>query len=220
MTEKDVAKIESALLRRLKPWVGRSSHLIAEKVRDARAHADKALSETLKNTPDGRATAAKIQRSPSYQAANRRLGELKTDVIALIRDARAEFYRGSVDLWLPFIPERFRSVRDPVPTSKGEALMRGAIIHGYTLEQEIQPGVEQAKTRLAVALNAAARRRLRSEVATDLLDLWRTDTTNQLTARAISALSDSDSAIHQTVGLIVIKDEYRGDVFPAIHGAV
>ena len=212
----DLDRVEKYLNARLLPWVGRASLLVKERVHDARAHGEKALTETLRQTPDGRPTARKFQQSRSYLAALSRLNELQVALIGwgeysldgLIRDAREEFYTSSFGFWLPYIPEEFRKVPDPKPSQAGVNLARGAIIHGYDLTREIGPGLKQAKDRLYVALNAAARRGLRPGAGKEFLSVWQSDAISGITARVTSALSDSDKALHEAAGQAIIHPEY------------
>jgi hypothetical protein len=206
--------MNAALDARLLPWIGRAANLITARVADARAHVDRAITDTLKDTPDGRPTVLKAQRSPSYQAALNRLDELRVDLIGpatnaltgLLRDARAAFYRDSVELWKRVIPPENRRVPDPQPTDRGEAIVRGAIIHGLDLYREIVPGFIRVRNNLFAAVNGAGRTGSHAKSSKAIVDRWEKDTRDHLVKRAMSSLSDSDKAIHETTGRLMVRD--------------
>jgi len=208
-------RMNDALDRRLRPWIGMAVALINGRVADARAHADKAITDTLKATPDGRPSALRVQRSPSYQAALNRLDELQAALIGpnanslsgLVRDARASFYVGSVELWKGVIPPEHRSVKDPVPTAKGEAIVRGALIHDTDLSREVGPSFQRSKDRLFAAINGAGRIRASERIGVALLDRWERETRDRLIGVAMTALSDGDKAIHETTGRAMLRKE-------------
>ncbi len=219
MTLADLDKMERALETRLVPWIRRASTLIARHLADARAHANKALTDALKITPDGRPSSRRVLRSPSYQSAGNRLRMLQDALIGptsdslegLIRDARAAFYQRSIELWTPVIPAEYRVTLDPVPTKAGESLMRGAIIHGFDLARELSPSIKQTGDHLFVALNSAGRRKAGQRVGDDLLKLWHAQAVARLNRKVASILSDSDKAIHEATGWLIIAPEYRGE---------
>lgn len=211
-------RMNAALDARLRPWIGKAVALINGRVEDARAHADKAVTDTLKATPDGRPSALRVQRSPSYQAALNRLDELEDALVGpasnstagLIRDARAAFYRDSIELWKHVIPEERRAVKDPHPTAKGEAVVRGAIIHDLDLHREVRPSFQRSKDTLFAAVNGAGRTRSSDRLGTALLDGWERDAKRRLIGVAVTALSDSDKAVHETTGRVMLKRPASG----------
>ena len=219
MTIADLDKMERVLESRLVPWVRQASGLISRHLADARAHATKALTDTLKLTTDGRPSARKVLRSPSYQSAGNRLRTLQDALIGpasdsldgLIRDARAAFYRNSIELWTPVIPAEYRVTADPAPTKMGESLMRGAIIHGFDLARELSPSIKQTSDQLFVVLNSAGRRKAGLRVGDDLIKLWHAQSVARLNRKVASILSDSDKAIHEATGWLIIAPEYRGE---------
>src|SRR5512135_2157880 len=98
-TEIDIAAIENRQKGRLEPWIAKGVKLVSAKLADARAHAEKAVTDTLRSTPDGRPSMARIRANPSYQASLNRLDELwaeiggpsVTSLQGLIQDSSAAF---------------------------------------------------------------------------------------------------------------------------------
>lgn len=220
MTDADLDRMERALEARLNPWKLNARFLILGQMDDALAHADKALTQTLKRTTDGRPSARRIGISPSYQAAVSRLDDLLDSLVGpkasslngLIRDARAAFYRGSIDLWKPHIETEYRAVPDPVPTLDGERLMRGAIVHGYDLRREIEPAIRTTKDTLFVALNNAGRRAATGREEDSRLALWHSQGIERIRAKVFQSLSDSDKAVHEATGLLMLAEKYRPEL--------
>lgn len=223
MTDADIAAMELALETRHKPWVAKASSLIARELDDAKAHAAKAVTDALKQTPDGRRSARRIDSSPSYKAAvghldallDRLVGFSKDSLGGLIRDARAAFYRSSVDLWKPHIPEEYRTVPDPEPTREGERLMRGAIVHGYDLHKEIEPTFTLTANQLFIAINQAGRRAATDRQGRDRLAVWHGQALVRINQKVAQALSDSDKAVHEATGLLLLSPQYRGELINA-----
>ncbi|MBU6429012.1 MAG: hypothetical protein KGR26_08380 [Cyanobacteria bacterium REEB65] len=219
MTLADLDKMEAALAQRLLPWIAKASKRIIASVKDAEAHAVKALTDSVRDEQDGQRTARRFQRGPSYQAAINRLGSLQAALIGpssdstegLIRDARAAFYADSVRLWTPHVEPEYRITLEPAPTAAGERLMRTAIVHGYDLSREVGPSIETAKRNLFVAMNRASRRGSSADDGVKLIGLWAQQTRDQLIRKVSQVLSDSDKAVHEATGWLLIKPEYRGE---------
>jgi len=220
MTDADLAAMEAALEARLRPWKRRATAHILTALADARAHAEKAVTDALKQTPDGRRSARRIDNSPSYKAALGHLDALMDSLVGiskdslggLIRDARAAFYRSSVALWKPHIDPKFWVGPDPAPTQSGERIMRGAIVHGYDLHRELEPAFAVTANQLFVAINQAGRRAATDRQGRDRLRLWHDQAKARLIARVSQSLSDSDKAVHEATGLLLIHPDYRGDL--------
>lgn len=220
MTDAQLAAMERALAKRLQPWLSKAHMLIVRRLEDARAHAELAVTKALKTTPDGRASVRRIEASPSYQAALGHLDELLDRLVGpkansldgLIRDARAAFYSDSVTLWTPHIDPEYRAVPEPVPTQSGEDLMRGAVIHGYDIRRDVAPAIESTKNELFVAINNAGRRAASDRDGSDRLAVWHRQGLERIRAKAFQALSDSDKAIHEATGLLLLAPEFRGEL--------
>ncbi len=219
MTLADLDKMEAALARRLLPWISDATDLIVREVRAAEDHAHKALTDALRQTDDGPRTARRFQRSASYQAAINRLQSLQAALIGekadsldgLIRDARAAFYFDSITLWTPHVEPEYRITPEPAPTQASERLMRAAIVHGYDLSREVGPAIEAIRTHLFAVMNQASRRRQPRDDGVKLITLWANQSRDRLAKKAAQVLSDSDKAVHEATGWLILKPEYRGE---------
>ena len=199
----------------LQSWTDKALALIKAKVQDARAHASKAVTESLKQTPDGRPTARKARRSPSSQAAAKRLDEL-LDALAgpsvsglnqgLIRDAREALYREAFDRWKVDIPEGLRRSLES-PTLAAIAAARGLILHGYDLRSELSTTFDAQKTRLAAATVLAGSRGATSTTKVDLLGHWELAATNEISRVVALALGDSAVALDRIAGRDLVRPE-------------
>lgn len=211
MTLDDLEKMEGKLLARLLPWVFKARKLIDRHVDDAKAHASNALTATVRDTPDGRATVRKLDKSRSAGAATGHLDTLETDLGELVREARASFYVGSISLWLPFIPADNRIANADKPSKAVERIMRDAIISGYTLDMRLGPAVATAKRTLSAQLNMGGTSGANDRQSDGRLKTWATQTSASLGKTAESILSDSDTAIHEATGWLLIDPKYRGE---------
>lgn len=219
MTIADLHKMEAALARRLLPWIDKATAKIKAATDDAHAHTLKALTDAARTTQDGWKTARRFQQNPSYQAALNRLSGLRdiligpgdTSLDGLIRDARAAFYADSIELWTPHVEPEYRITPEPAPTVEGERLMRSAIIHGYDLAREVDPAFSKAKTDLFAVMNRATRKGLADADANDLIGMWARQSRDGLIRKAAQVLSDSDKAIHEATGWLILKPEFRGE---------
>jgi hypothetical protein len=206
----DVEKMESALLARRLPWAVKAAKLIATEVDDAKAHAQNAITATLKDIDDGRSAQRKLDANRSFTAAVDHLDSLRDSLFSLIKDARVAFYRDSIKLWLPHIEVEYRVNPDPAPTKDGEALMRDAVIGGYSLAMELDPSIDQAKRTLKVAASVAGRRGQSDRDSDQQITLWANRTGPILTRKIESILSDSDTSIHEATGWLLVAPKYRG----------
>jgi hypothetical protein len=211
MTLDDLEKMEGRLLARLLPWAMKARKLIDSHVEDAKAHASNALTATVKDAPDGRPTVRKLDKSRSTLAATGHLDTLENDLGELVRDSRAAFYVGSIGLWLPFIPEENRIANADKPSGPIERIMRDAVISGYTLEMRLGPAIATAKRTLSAQLNMGGASGSSDRQSGTRLTTWATQTSASLGKTAESILSDSDTAIHEATGWLLIDPKYRGE---------
>jgi hypothetical protein len=186
----DPAARHDAALARL---VRAASELIAGKLDDAHAHATKALTDALKATPDGRATIARVRRSPSYAAALVRLDELGAALVMLCGDAREAEYRRAYAEWGESLPaEVLRPRLDPAnPPIALVARCSALVWHGTTLQAEFRGQTDPIKRRLLAALTLAGGRAATPRGGADLLRGWRTAAEGALLRTAAAALNDS-----------------------------
>jgi hypothetical protein len=211
MTLDDLEKMEEKLLARLLPWVLKARKLIDRHVDDAKAHASNALTATVKDTSLGRATVRKLDKSRSVGAALEHLDTLKADLDELIRDARSAFYEGSIKLWLPFIPEDNRIENADKPSRAVERIMQDAVISGYTLEMRLDPAIVTAQRTLKAQLNMGGAFGASDRQSDARLKTWATQASASLSKTAESILSDSDTAIHEATGWLLIDPKHRGE---------
>lgn len=216
MTLRDLERKSKALEALRASWAAAILPVVEAKVDDAHAHAGKAITDTLKATEDGRATARKASRSPSFQAALNRLDELwtwlagpsKDSLQGKIRDAREAFYRKGFELQRPLIPDDLWITADPRPTAEGIRLIRGALIHGYDLRRELEGAFTTAKRGLSAAVAVAGRREADGATKTDLLGAWKRTTLDALRLAVLRALSDSVEFADVEAGVDLIHPEF------------
>lgn len=209
MSESTGTDLEPILLRRLAPWVEQANGLISDRLDDARAHAARAITERAKQAPDGKPTLQLVTQSRSFQAAVNRLDALHDSLVELTKDARAFFYRDSFRLWLPSIPVEIRISDDPKPTREGERQARGLVLYGTDLVTEIGAGIEDASRGLRAAVTMAASKAALPKEINAALDTWQRQKTDALKQRARTALSDSDVAVHQLVGRLMVHRRFH-----------
>lgn len=213
-------EVQERAVRGAAAFAGR---LIRAKVADALAHAEKALTETLKAAPDGRASLVVIRRSRSYGAAIARLDEI-TDGLAgtstkatqgFIRDFRERSFVSSFEAWAKVIPPEFH--RDPPkPTAAERAAVRAIVLHGYDLRDELRLAVNAEAARLGAALAQAGTRGLGDATATAILKLWSTQAASRLTSTASLAINDSAVRADTAAGYYIIHPDYRDDGDPPL----
>ncbi len=204
-------------LARLKPWQAKVVKLISRKVSDATAHAHLAVTEALRAIPDGRPSAARTRRSPSYQAALVRLDELLASLAGpsvsslkgVVRDAAEAFYRDSFNAMLPTVSEDIR-VSNTEPTQAGISKIRGALLHSVDLRTELGSAVERAKRSLGPAVVSAANRGVTKTQGKDTIDTWHAQTERAITQAALGALSDRNVAA-QTLAMLDVIHPSRLD---------
>jgi hypothetical protein len=211
VTLDDLEKMEGKLLARLLPWAFKARKLIDSHVEDAKAHAVNALTATVRDTPDGRATVRKLDKSRSATAATGHLDTLEDDLSELVRDARSAFFESSIGLWLPFIPATNRSDLSAGPVKAVDRIMRDAVISGYTLEMRLGPAIATAKRTLSAQLHMGGASGSSDKQSDTRLKTWATQTSASLGKTAESILSDSDTAIHEATGWLLIDPKYRGE---------
>ena len=204
---------EPELAKLLEPWVRRARALTLRKVEDAAAHASRAITETLRRTPDGRQTLRAARSSRSFQAAVNRLDELKRALIGpasnslegLLRDAREAFLKDAYRLWSGHLdPDYFDAPGEPSP---GEvAMARGAVIHGRSLHDELGGRFDSARRALLGVVTLAANPRVTPMGARAQIAGWESAAISSLSAALGSALSDSQIAIFYSVPVAFQKE--------------
>jgi len=209
---------DARLRSQLAPWVDRASKLVASKVDDAAAHASKAITDTLRATPDGRATDRRASRSPSFQAAMNRLHELleslagpsPRSLAGMIRDAREEFYRESFPLWREQIESKYWSNPQGEPTQAGIARLRGMPTHDRVdVYLDLSKAIESAALDLRRAVNAGASTDSARGLAADRIGTWKRMKTGQLTRLASLELGDSYMLSWSQSGIDLVHADHQ-----------
>jgi hypothetical protein len=211
MTLDDLEKMEEKLIARLLPWAIKARKLIDSHVEDAKAHAVNALTAAVRDTPGGRATVRKLDKSRSANAATGHLDTLEDDLGELVRDARSAFYEGSIKFWLPHIPEGNRIANADKPSRAVERIMRDAVISRYTLDMRLGPAIATAKRTLSAQLNMGGASGSSDKQSDTRLKTWATQASASLGKTTESILSDSDTAIHEATGWLLIDPKHRGE---------
>jgi|GEM_PF-2608231 len=219
MTLDDLEKKSAALDKLRMRWFHRVMPGIQTRLGDAHAHAERAITATLKATPEGRPTARKAASSPSFQAANARIDELlewlagpSVDSLqGSIRDAREDFYREAFKLHKPLIPPAFLVSSTPEPTAENIRLFRGALIHGYDLRHELSGPFDTAKRQLAASVNQAGNRAASGSIETDILDTWQRQAFSSIRAAVLRCLTDSVEFADTEASRDLINPEYLED---------
>jgi hypothetical protein len=214
-----VEEIRERLDLRLAPWVEKAFTMIEGRYADARAHAGKAVTDTLKRTEDGRATAAHARLSPSARAAENRLVEL-LDALAgpsvkslqgLICDAREAFLADSIEFWKGHIPEDLWEVSNPRLTKAGSALIRGALVFNAPLRTAIGRVVQTTIEDLRIAVALAGNSEITAEREAMVLDAWETTARKKVFAAVRSALSNSDVYADRLAVKLIVKTDMVDD---------
>jgi hypothetical protein len=168
----------------LRGWLGPSSVLIWRRLEDAAA----------------RASAGRL---PTAEA---RVLELGGELVRRIGDARGHFYWSAFDL-------HRRGGLDPAihdlnvsPDRDGEQVARTARVFGRDPRIEIVDLHDDARAALQSAALADERP---SVEPSSWLENWRTEFTNRITGTVHRMLSDSQIALFEAVGQILVKPEFR-----------
>ena len=188
--------------------------MIREKMDAALAHATKALTDTLKRTPDGRKTIRKASQSPSYQAALTRLAELHSSLsgisrnssLGLIRDVRRTLYETSYSHWAGMLPAEMIQAKPSQARIKASG---GIVLHGMELWDELKAPIDRSGRNLLAALTAAGKRSTPDNLATEILTTWAQQSRAAITKTAIMAIGDSMVALDTAAMEDIVRPEYR-----------
>ena len=211
----DLETREQVLEAGLAGWTARALALVRTKLADAEAHATKALTDTLRRTPDGRPTVRRATLSPSFQAAAARLDELldalagpsKYSTEGLVRDAVEELYRGAFESWKPWIPGSLRAAEEPTQAQLLAA--RKLVVHGNELRAELGPPIVAAGRRLLAVLTMASQRTTAERVASDLVGTWRRHAESGLAVVVRRVMSDWQKAADTRAGRDLVHPDYH-----------
>jgi hypothetical protein len=200
-------------------WAKSILSRVDAKLADSLAHAERAVTRTLKATSDGRPTARKASQSPSYAAAVSRLDELwvwlagpsKDSLSGRLRDAREAFYKRAFELHRELVPTELHVSADPEPTFANIRLVRGALIHGFDLRRELEGPFSTAKRKLAAAVANAGQRSATVGDSSDILETWHRQSLAAIQTAVLRALSDSAEFADTEAGMDLIHPDYLED---------
>ena len=198
-------------------WTRMVGKIVNEAIDRAHAHANLALTETLKATPDGRRTLRRASHNRSFVAALADIDDLlvaltgptKTSLAGKLRDVRAVLYRAAFIGWVRTFPEPYTVGRNTPPSQARINLARGLVLHGMDLRTEIAGSIDRAKRDLLATIEVAARRESRARNSADLLKAWRDRAVNAITSTCKTAIGDSLVALESLAGVDAVKPQYR-----------
>jgi hypothetical protein len=165
-------------------------------LRALRPEADRAAGIVARRLADAKVHAA----TGNLSTATRRLSELTESLSRHVADTRAHFYRAA------FAQHR-RIGLDPdihdvtlQPDAESESYLRRAAVLGRDYVADFLDAVSDAQAGLQSAVLAGGG---------DYLEAWEGEHRDRLTSRATAELSNSQIAIFEAVGQILVKPEFR-----------
>lgn len=199
-------------------WVRGAARLIEAKVADAEAHAVKALTEALRQEPDGRSTTNRVRRSRSIEAARHRLSELLDGLAGpaidsldgLIRDGREQFLVTAFREWSALLDDAtMRPSR--TPTEAERKAIRRYEAHGLPLRHEVQGRIDAVSRSLVATVAQASGRAIGDRSAMTLIRTWRRQASRSILSTVQLALSDSAVIADTAAQWLLVRPELRGD---------
>jgi hypothetical protein len=167
-----------------------------ELLRQLRPEADRAASIVARRLADAKTHAA-VGNLPT---ASRRLAELTESLARHVADTRGHFYRAAFALHRRNGLDPAIHRTDLAPDPEGEAVVRRAEVLGRNYVADFLDIVSDADAGLESAVLAGGG---------DYLDAWEDEHRDRLTGRATAELSNSQMAIFEAVGQILLKPELR-----------
>ncbi len=165
-------------------------------LRAFRPEADRAAGIVARRLADAKQHAA----AGNLPTANRRLTELTESLTRHVADTRGHFYRAAFAQHRRIGLDPAIHQLDLVPDPEGEAVVRGAAVLGRDYRADILDSVSDAQAGLQSAVLAGGG---------DYLEAWEGEHRDRLTSRATAELSNSQIAIFEAVGQILVKPEFR-----------
>lgn len=191
---------EASLRQRLLPWVRHGLMRVGEVMNSARDHAENAVTQTLKRTPDGRATAARIRMHPSFKAALRRLAELQdeiggpsvTSLSGMVQDATEAFYRDARKWHANDVPDEYQG--SSAITDAQVAYVRGLLWYHKPIRTAFQPKFLTIRNDLIASLGAAGTSDATKRDGTMALKTWEQNARFRLGQQLGAAMADMNVA--------------------------
>lgn len=198
---------------------GPSLNAIRVRVADAAAHARSALTGTLIDAPDGRATLARARRSRSLRAASARLDELATDLAGpsvrsldgTIRDAWEALFLSS---WSHARSEAHPDDLDPRrprPSASNLSSARRIVLEGLDARGLVAGPIEAARRKLAARVVALASPTRSGADRSDALRGWRAEAERSITSAAALAIFTGAYRLDAMAARLVLRPELLYD---------
>lgn len=177
---------EQALLVTIRPWLDRARDMVDRRFADAHSHA------AAGRIPDALA----------------RLDELTRALSGYLSDARGTFYRDAYRWHRQRLDPAIHQM-DAQPSIDGEYMARVVKIGGRDAYKDLRRLVDRAKMALGVAASAAGDARVGGNLGESILSAWEVTHREDVYQFARVTLSDSQMALHNAVGHVLIKPELR-----------
>jgi hypothetical protein len=178
--------VRTALDRDLDPDVCHAADLIYRRLADARAHAEHG----------------------DLPTANARLQELRHGLIIDLQEARVRFYHEAFAHHRNRLDPDVHQV-DLRPDFHGDQAVRHAPILGRWLDSDVVDLIKDCEASLTTAALASADSRTPPATRRALYSTWHSQQHEHLTAYANRQLSDSQIAIYEAVGHLLVRPELR-----------
>jgi hypothetical protein len=219
MTDADLHAIAAALEAERARRAASILAVVGRELAAAHAHAVKAVTETLRATPDGRPTIRRANRNPSFKAALGHLDDLLTrlagpSAVSLdgaVRDAREAFYRLAFRLHTPHMPEALRVRKEPQPTRANLDLVRGAALHGYDVRTELEAPFAVAARTLKAAVATAGSPAVSRAIGDQALKNWHDRAARSIGPAVLSLLSDSAEHANTEAMADLVHPDFRAE---------
>jgi len=191
---------ESRVQKRLMPWVRHGLIRVGEVMAQARAHAENAVTQTLKKTPDGRASSARIRMNPSFKAALRRLSELHDEIggpsvvslSGLVQDATESFYRDARAWYADEVPTEHQGSPDVI--SSQVLYVRGLLWYHKPIRTAFQPAILRIRNDLIASIGAAGSTTAGVQDHANVLTTWEKNSRFRLGQELGAAMGDLNVA--------------------------
>ena len=214
--EINVTAIEQRHKDRLEPRVKRGIALVSGKLEDARAHAENAVTNTLRGTQDGRLSAGVLRQNPSVRAAISRLDELwsaiggasVTALSGFVQDSSAAFYRDSRDLWWNNIRPEYRVDSKDITASQ-DTYVRGLLWFGVPIRKHFEAPIARSKTTMLQALHQAGSTEATTKDGYLTLQAWQGKTRDALIRQVGLALVDASMRADRQAMNDTLAPQYR-----------
>lgn len=192
-TDHGLASLERAKLDMVRPWIARARAVIAGRIKDARAHAERGDLLTARSR-----IAAMVKDIA---------GTLKTPETGIEGQARAAFYRDSFSLQRRRLDPEIHNL-DLAPGDEDTLAVQRHHYGGSPFYLAMQDRAETALRSMAIA-TAVIKPGDSGNVKKAVWDQWERNHTEQTQKRVERELKTVSIAIYETVGRLMLKPEYR-----------